>query len=241
MIEALRARRRKLHRLLVIEGRRSAQVRQARRMADELKLPVEEVSRESIAERVGADAKTQGLLLEAGDLPLVRIDELVRDDPQAILLALDEVEDPRNVGAILRVADAAGAQGVLVGSRRAAPLGPTVARASAGASEHLPITQVSNMARTLALLKERDYWVIGADSEGGEDLFALPERLVRSKKVLVLGAEGRGMRHGIEKILDLKVRIPMGGAVSSLNVSTAAAICLFEFKRRSNASDSPNP
>jgi len=224
-----------LLRLLVVEGSRSAQVRQAQKMAEERGVPVETVPRESVAERVGHDALTQGLLLAVGPLPLVTIDELCAGGASDLLVALDGVEDPRNVGAIIRVAEAAGAQGILMAERRAAPLGPTVARASAGALEHLPVARVSNMARALGQLKEREFWVFGADSEGGEDLFSLPEPLMAGKKLLVLGAEGGGLRIGIQKQLDVRVRIPMGGVVSSLNVSAAAAICLFEFRRREAA------
>ena len=135
----------------------------------------------------------------------------------------------------MRVAEAAGAQGVLVAARRAAPLNVTVARASAGALEHLPVVRPSNMTRALATLKQKGFWVLGADSEHGEDLFGLSDRALSGKIVLVLGAEGKGLRVGIQKQLDLHMRIPMAGEISSLNVSTAAAVCLFELRRRALA------
>ncbi len=235
VVEALRAGRRELRKLWVLQGSRGPHVRKAQKLAEQCKLPVQEASREEFESRVGLEAKHQGLALEAGALPTVSLEELLSSDEVSLLVALDGVEDPHNVGAVIRVAEAAGAQGVLMSERRAAPLSATVARASAGALEHLPVVRPSNMARALATLKQKEFWVLGADSEQGENLFDLSDRSLSGKIVLVLGAEGQGLRVGIQKQLDLQMRIPMAGAVSSLNVSTAAAVCLFELRRRALA------
>jgi 23S rRNA (guanosine2251-2'-O)-methyltransferase len=146
-----------------------------------------------------------------------------------LLLVLDGVTDPHNLGACLRVADAAGAHAVIAPKDRAAGLGATAAKVASGAAETLPYLTVTNLARTLEDLKARDVWVIGADADATEDLFtaALPEAVA-----WVLGAEGHGMRRLTRERCDLLVRIPMLGTVESLNVAVAAGLCLFESQRR---------
>ncbi len=147
-------------------------------------------------------------------------------------MALDGVEDPQNVGAIARVAEACGACGLLLTQRRAPPLGAAVSRASAGAIEWLPTARVPNLGRALNTLKDKGFWVFGCDPKGAEDVFALPGRVVAGDQVVVLGAEGRGLRAGILRVLDHRIRIPMAGRVGSLNVAAAAAVVLFELRRR---------
>jgi 23S rRNA (guanosine2251-2'-O)-methyltransferase len=146
-----------------------------------------------------------------------------------LLLVLDGVTDPRNLGACLRVADAAGVHAVVVPRDRAAGINATVSKVASGAAETLPYYMVTNLARTLDDLKERNIWVVGADAEAPADLYAaaLPEAIA-----WVLGAEGGGMRRLTRERCDLQVRIPMMGQVQSLNVSVAAGICLFESVRR---------
>ena len=130
------------------------------------------------------------------------------------------------------MADAAGACGLILTSRHAAPLSPAVSRASAGAIEWLPAARVPNLGRALKSLKEKDFWIFGADPEGADELYRMPRRLTQGRRVLVLGAEGRGLRPGVVRCLDYRVRIPMVGRVASLNVATASAVVLFEFARR---------
>ena len=148
-----------------------------------------------------------------------------------LLVVLDGVEDPHNLGAIVRTAHAAGAGGVVIPERRAAGLTDVVAKAAAGALEHLPVVRVVNINRTLEDLKRRDYWIYGLDERGAEDYdrvnYATPT-------ALVLGAEGKGLHEQVRKHCDALVRIPMAGKISSLNVSVAAGIVLFEWRRRIN-------
>jgi 23S rRNA (guanosine2251-2'-O)-methyltransferase len=178
----------------------------------------------------------QGVLLEAGPIPIVDLAELVSAAGEdGWLVALDGIEDPQNLGAILRVAEAAGARGALLPERRVAPLSPAVARASAGALEHLPVAQVTNLVRALETLKEREFWVHAADPSAGRDLYELPDRLTSGRLVLVLGAEGRGVRPGVRAAVDVFVRIPMAGVIESLNVASAAAVVLFEWARRARS------
>jgi 23S rRNA (guanosine2251-2'-O)-methyltransferase len=148
------------------------------------------------------------------------------------LIALDGIEDPQNVGAVLRSADSAGATGALVPERRSPPLGDAVSRASAGALEHLPVARVVNLARALGRAKERGFWVLALDPEGGESLFAAPDRVFAGDLVLVVGGEDQGLRHGIRRLADHRLTIPMQGRVASLNVAAAAALALFECVRR---------
>ena len=195
-----------------------------------------EQERSQLQELVPPGAKTQGVVLEAGALPELSLDELVQETRanagRRLLVALDGVEDPQNVGAIIRVADGAGVAGLVLTRRHAPPLGPAVARASAGAVEHLPVARVPNLARAIKGLKKHGFWAIGADAEEGEDVFGVGDEVLSGDLVLILGAEGRGIRPGVGSVLDHRVRIPLAGRVASLNVSAAAAVVLFEVRRR---------
>jgi len=146
-----------------------------------------------------------------------------------LLLVLDGVTDPHNLGACLRVANAAGAHAVVAPRDRSAGVTPVVSKIASGAAESTPYVMVTNLARALDEIKERNIWVVGADERAGPDLYAanLPEAIA-----WVLGAEGEGMRRLTRERCDLLVRIPMQGQVESLNVSVAAGVCLFESVRR---------
>jgi len=149
-----------------------------------------------------------------------------------LLLVLDGVQDPQNLGALVRSAHVLGADGVLIPRHRAAPVTPAVVKASAGATEHTPIAQVTNVARTLEELKERGIWIVGASALGGR----LPSEIDLTVPVaLVLGSEGKGVRPLVLRACDLLVRIPMAGRVASLNVSVAGAILLYETVRQRTA------
>jgi 23S rRNA (guanosine2251-2'-O)-methyltransferase len=158
-----------------------------------------------------------------------------------LLLALDGVEDPQNLGALLRVADGAGVDGIVLTERRAAPLSPVAVKASAGASEHLRIARVVNLVRALEELKQQNIWVIGLDERGSCDYDQFD---LTGNCVLVLGREGEGLHDLVKKTCDHLLRIPMAGGVSSLNVSAAGAVVLYEAarqRRRSSASALPAP
>jgi len=146
-----------------------------------------------------------------------------------LLLVLDGVTDPHNLGACLRVADAAGAHAVIAPKDRAAGIGATVSKVASGAAETMPYYMVTNLARTLGEFKERDIWVVGADERAQATLY---EAELPAAIAWVLGAEGEGMRRLTRERCDTLVRIPMLGAVASLNVSVASGICLFESRRK---------
>ena len=147
-----------------------------------------------------------------------------------LLLVLDGITDPHNLGACLRVANAAGAHAVIAPKDHAAGINATVSKVASGAAEITPYYMVTNLARTLADLKDRNIWVVGADSSASSDLFSVKD--LPNSIAWVLGAEGAGMRRLTRESCDLLVKIPMGGAVESLNASVAAGICLFESVRR---------
>ena len=176
-------------------------------------------------------ARHQGVVAMAYDKParesLEDLLDSLKEPP--LLLVLDGVTDPHNLGACLRVADAAGVHAVIAPKDRAAGIGATVSKVASGAAESVPYYMVTNLARSLDELKERNIWVVGADERAEKTLYGaeLPEAMA-----WVLGAEGEGMRRLTRERCDLLVRIPMRGSVASLNVSVASGVCLFESRRR---------
>jgi 23S rRNA (guanosine2251-2'-O)-methyltransferase len=157
------------------------------------------------------------------------LDDILHQVEKPLLLVLDGVTDPHNLGACLRVANAAGAHAVIAPKDRAAGVTPTVSKVASGAAESTPYLMVTNLARTLGEVKERNIWVVGADERAEQGLYEadLPESIA-----WVLGAEGEGMRRLTRESCDLLVKIPMAGPVESLNVSVSAGICLYESVRR---------
>jgi 23S rRNA (guanosine2251-2'-O)-methyltransferase len=157
------------------------------------------------------------------------LDEVLEGVEKPLLLVLDGVTDPHNLGACLRVANAAGAHAVIAPKDRSAGITPAVSKVASGAAEATPYLMVTNLARTLRELKERNVWIVGADERGEKSLHQadLPDSIA-----WVLGAEGEGMRRLTRETCDLIVKIPMAGEVESLNVSVSAGICLFESVRR---------
>ena len=147
----------------------------------------------------------------------------------SLIVVLDGVEDPHNLGAILRTADAAGANGVVIPERRAAAVTGTVTKASAGASEHLPVAKVTNIARSVEELKENNIWTVGLDERGAKTYDSLDYKM---DCALVLGGEGKGLHDLVKRKCDFLVSIPMLGKVPSLNVSVAAAVVLYEIVRQ---------
>jgi len=176
-------------------------------------------------------ARHQGVVARVTEVAQARtVDEVLdalREPP--LLLVLDGVTDPHNLGACLRVADAAGAHAVIAPKDRAAGLGATAAKVASGAAESVPYLAVTNLSRALADLKDRGVWVVGADTEAEDELFSAP---LPEAVAWVLGAEGAGMRRLTRERCDRLVRVPMHGAVESLNVAVAAGLCLFESRRR---------
>ncbi len=232
--EALKAGRRRFDHVIVAAERHDERL--ARLVAD-CKLAgvrVRQEPREQLTHLAGTIAH-QGVVALVRQQEALAIEDLfTASDPsqKRLLLALDGVEDPQNLGALLRVADGAGVDGVVLTERRAAPLSPVAVKASAGASEHLRIARVVNLVRALQELKEQNIWVIGLDERGASDYDQFD---FTGDCVLVLGREGAGLHDLVRRTCDHLLRIPMSGGVSSLNVSTAGAVVLYEAARQRRA------
>jgi 23S rRNA (guanosine2251-2'-O)-methyltransferase len=197
---------------------------------------IDECRRQSVAvrfvPRVELDRMTgnnghQGVVAVTSAKQYGDVDDVVaaKRGKHSLIVVLDGVEDPHNLGAILRTADAAGADGVVIPERRATGVTATVAKVSAGASEHLPIAKVTNISRTLENLKSQNLWIVGLDELGSQSYESVDYKI---DCALVLGAEGKGLHDLVRKRCDFLVSIPMLGKVPSLNVSVAAGIVLYE-------------
>ncbi|MBI5310036.1 MAG: 23S rRNA (guanosine(2251)-2'-O)-methyltransferase RlmB [Actinobacteria bacterium] len=184
--------------------------------------PVERAEHDEIAALSGVDDH-QGVCAEVSDYVYADAARLL-DDPDALVLVLDEIQDPHNLGALARVAESAGASGIVIAERRSAEVTPTVCKTSAGAVEHLKIARVGNIGDYLLTAKDAGAWVYGASAEG-EARYDQPD--YSGKVVLVVGSEGRGLRPRVAKSCDALVHIPMRGKVDSLNVSTATAVLVY--------------
>jgi 23S rRNA (guanosine2251-2'-O)-methyltransferase len=230
--EALRAHANEISIVYVAEeGRRElqelAELAQQRKVVLETRAPAE-------LERLAKGQKHQGVVAIAGSYSYLSFEELMAQMPQRpLLVALDEITDPHNFGAIVRSAVALGAHGIITLKHRAAPVTPVVVRASAGATEHARIARVANLSQTLEALREREYEVLGLAAEGADDLHTL--RPSQSGRVLVVGSEGRGLRRLVREHCTQLVRIPMPGPIASLNASVAAAIALYALQTHENA------
>jgi 23S rRNA (guanosine2251-2'-O)-methyltransferase len=192
-------------------------------------LAVEVVPRARIERELASDAIHQGLLLQAAPLPTVALEAITPGPGGSLVVALDRIEDPRNMGAILRSAAAFGARAVLVPRHGSAQVGGAMAKAAAGALELVPLIEVTNLANALRSLKESGYRVVGLDAAAAVTLDAAA---AAAHLVLVLGAESRGLRRLVGETCDLLVRIDTTGAVESLNVAVAAGIALHALARK---------
>jgi 23S rRNA (guanosine2251-2'-O)-methyltransferase len=195
-------------------------------------VPVQEVS-PAVLERLARTRAPQGVIAIAAAHATVDLDDiLVRSRARGeapFLLLLDGVEDPGNLGAILRSAEAAGVHGVVIPRHRAVGLSPAVAATSAGAIEHVSVAQVTNLSTAIERLKTAGVWVVGADATARDDLY---DARVTPPVALVVGGEGRGLSRLVRERCDALVRIPMHGVTASLNASVAAGIVLFEVRRQ---------
>ena len=185
--------------------------------------PIERVAADADIERMCGSPDHQGVCADAGDYPYASADGLLEAE-DALVVVLDQVQDPRNLGAVCRVAEGAGAAGVVVPERRSSAVTPAACSASAGAVEHLPVARVANVARFLDGAKEVGAWVYGA-AAAADVSYDVPD--YSGRVVLVLGAEGRGIRPAVARACDELVSLPLMGRVRSLNVSTAAAALLY--------------
>lgn len=229
VVEALTAGSRHFDRLLVVKGIRNQRVSEAVTRASQLGIPLRFEPRETL-DRMAGGIPHQGLIAVVSAKPVVTLEKLLEGArTPALVVLLDGVEDPRNLGAILRTVDAAGADGVLLPDRHSAGLSDTVSRSSAGGLEHVQVARIGNVSQAIDELKARGMWVVGFDASGTERWDAVD---YRRPIALVFGGEGRGIRRLVRERCDHLVSLPLFGHVGSLNVSVAAGIALYEVVRQ---------
>jgi 23S rRNA (guanosine2251-2'-O)-methyltransferase len=231
--EALKAGKRKFDHVIVARERDDLRLEKLVALCRQLGVRVLQESREQLNLRAQTPAH-QGVVAMVRPLDFLSIEDLFAAAPAVpgaarLILALDGVEDPQNLGALLRVADGAGVDGVVLTERRSAPLSPVAIKASAGAAEHLRIARVVNLVRALEELKRQNLWIIGLDERGAADYDKFD---FTGECVLVLGREGAGLHELVGRTCDHLLRVPMAGGVSSLNVSAAGAVVLYEAARQ---------
>lgn len=230
VLEALRSRARSVERVVIAEGVREHRLAEIAEAARGAGIRIDRISRDALDRLVEPGANHQGVAAFAAAVSYAEADDILdaASEP-ALLLVLDGVEDPRNLGAILRSAECAGVDGVFIPSRRAAGLTDTVAKASAGAVEYVKVAKVGNVNNLIAELKERGIWVVGAS---GDAELTHTEWDWTRPTALVMGAEGHGLHRLVAENCDALVKIPMYGRISALNVSVATGVILFEARRQ---------
>jgi len=222
----------KIRRAWVDSQRQDVRLKQA--IDDLVKLGINPEKTERKKLEKMADGKNHQGIVVAVELPAMRSEDQLKQDVEALTqtpfyLVLDQVQDPHNLGACLRTADAVGAHGVIVTKDNAAGITPTVCKVASGAAETVPVYQVTNLARVLRWLKEQNIWIMGAAGEAEQTVFQME---LDMPLAVVMGTEGTGMRHLTRQHCDFLVKIPMAGQVESLNVSVAAGVLLYEVFRQ---------
>jgi len=232
VLEALRAENRRIEKIFVADGAKEKRLFEILDLAQRKGVQYQKIPRENFSRYVENGANHQGVFAFVAAADYVDADELLDEiyaKENALLVVLDGVEDPRNLGAILRGVECAGADGVFIPERRAVGLTETVAKSSAGATEYVKVAKVANINRLIDRLKEHNIWVIGA---GGEAETDYTDWDWTRSSALVLGGEGKGLHRLVAEKCDALVKIPMLGRIESLNVSVAAGVILFEAVRQ---------
>jgi 23S rRNA (guanosine2251-2'-O)-methyltransferase len=233
--EALRSGSRRFDHVCVARERHDERLAQVAALCRSAGVKLRTEPRDALT-RLARTSAHQGVVAVVQEREFLDVEDLLDGPEPRMVLALDGVEDPQNLGALLRTAEGAGVDGVLFTERRSAPLSAVAIKASAGAAEHLRLARVVNLVRALELLKERGLWVIGLDERGAQDY---DQYDFASSAVLVLGREGAGLHDLVRRTCDHLLRIPMSGQVASLNVSAAGAAVLFEAARQRRAARAP--
>jgi len=231
VLESLRARRRHAHRLLLADNLASSKVvTEVIAIAKQLKIKINRVPRKKLDTLAKGH---QGVALETGRYPMVTVDEILeranKVNQPPFILALDHLEDPHNLGAILRTAEVVGVHGVILPKKRSVHISPTVVNVSAGAAEHLWVAMVPNLVQTLKYLKQADVWVAGVEFTSQATFFH--QTNLSGSITLVIGSEGKGLSQLVRKTCDFLVKLPMRGQINSLNASVAAGLLLYEVWR----------
>ncbi len=231
--ETLRSGRRRCRELFLTEGLKGKTSAMIEALAEERKIPVRRVPKDDLARRAGTHLN-QGVGAAVDPYPYVSLEDLLvtalKDERKAFLVILDGVTDPQNMGSILRTAHQLGVHGVIVPKDNSCPVTPAVVKASAGASEYIAVTEVTNIANTVNILKEKGVWVAAADSDAEQSLYE--SEFAGYHFAIVLGSEGKGVRRLVRERCDFLLRIPMEGMIDSFNVSVAGALIMGEMARQ---------
>ncbi|MBI3111638.1 MAG: 23S rRNA (guanosine(2251)-2'-O)-methyltransferase RlmB [Ignavibacteriales bacterium] len=221
-----------LEKVFILFGTHGSAIQQIRRLARQRGVPVGEVDKERF-KSISDDPAAQGVAAVVGVKTYVDVEEILsvakERGESPFLLVLDEIEDPHNLGALIRTAECAGVHGVIIPKHHSASVNQTVAKTSAGAALHLPVARVTNIVQTLESLKEAGCWIVGTDMAGDRRYDAVD---LNGPIVIVVGSEGRGMRRLVKEKCDFLVTIPMYGRIGSLNASVAGALVLYEAARK---------
>jgi 23S rRNA (guanosine2251-2'-O)-methyltransferase len=228
--EALAARGRAFEYVAVAHGRGDARLQKITQLCRSVGVSVRSLPRDQLT-RLANTAGHQGVVAVTAEKQYGDLDDLLKNKrgSHSFLIVLDGVEDPHNLGAIIRTAESAGADGIVIPERRAVGVTATVVKASAGASEYLPIAKVTNLSRAIEDIKSHNIWTVGLDERGGQPYDQIDYNM---DCALVLGAEGNGLHQHVKEKCDYLVSIPMLGKIGSLNVSVAAGIVMYEVARQ---------
>ncbi|MBI5427989.1 MAG: 23S rRNA (guanosine(2251)-2'-O)-methyltransferase RlmB [Nitrospinae bacterium] len=229
---ALKASKRKCYKIVVEEEKDHPRVRSVVDLARRMGVKIEALPRQAFGQKFRS-LPHQGIVgyfavKETLELPEL-IEQAYRSDPQPTLVLLDEIQDPHNLGAIIRSAEVLGIQGVIIPKHRSVPLNETVAKCSAGAVETVPIAWTTNLAQAAETLKKSRFWIVGVDMHGATSCHRFDFNM---PVALVIGGEQKGIRQGLKKICDFTVSIPMAGTLGSLNASAAGAVVFYEILRQ---------
>lgn len=233
VVEAVKANRRNFHAIyLSQESASSERITPIKKLAEKHHIPVKEISATKLKQKTGS-ALTQGVGALVSPYPVSDFHKVTASlHSKSFLLIADGIQDPQNLGALLRTALCAGVDAVIIPKNRAAPPTPTVSRASAGALEHMQLIRITNITDTIKTLKKKNVWVIGTDLSAGNSVFSTD---LTVPLAVIIGSEGKGIRPLVRKNCDLLVSIPQSGPLGSLNASAAGAIVMYEvFRQRSS-------
>lgn len=235
VIEALKAGR-PIEKIFILYGTHGGSIGAIRRRAKQQGVPTVEVGKQKFQELVGGGGTAQGVVAIVGMKQYVEVEDILDAasgrNEKAFVLVLDEIEDPQNLGALLRTAECAGVHGVVIPRHRAASVSAAVGRASAGASEYMPVARVTNIAACLEELKQHGVWVVGAAVDADRVFTDVDYTM---PVALVIGSEGKGMRKLVKEQCDFLVKIPLFGKIESLNASVAGALLMYEVVRKRKA------
>jgi 23S rRNA (guanosine2251-2'-O)-methyltransferase len=229
VLEALRAGRRRIEQILLAQGNRPARIEELLSAARRANIPIKQEKRLQL-DRLVSGANHQGVVAIVQPADYTDFEEILANaTPSSLLVLLDSVEDPHNLGAIIRTAECAGANAVIIPEHHAVGLTDTVSKASAGAVEYMPIARVTNMVQAIDELKSHNIWVVGVEAGSKADYTQWD---YKTATAIVLGSEGKGIRRLVKEHCDTLVSIPLLGRVTSLNVSVATAVVLYEAVRQ---------